>query len=62
MSERLPPLSDREKERLCQELEVMGLLRRDPQGRRWLTERGNYVGMALYAFKMLEERERALPQ
>jgi hypothetical protein len=58
MTEPPPPLSDDEKLRLCEELEALGLLRRDATGRRWLTKRGNLVGAALTAFKLHEEVER----
>jgi hypothetical protein len=53
-------MSDADKLRLCEELEAMGLLRRDAHGRRWLTEKGDRIGMAFYAFKMHEaEAEQA---
>lgn len=58
MTEPLPPLSDAEKLRLCEELEMLGMLSRDATGRRWLTEKGHRVGMALYAFAMLEQAEK----
>jgi hypothetical protein len=50
MTDPLPNLMDDQKQKLVEELEAMGLLRRDAHGRRWLTERGSYIGMALYAF------------
>jgi hypothetical protein len=54
----LPPLTDAEKLALCEELEALGMLSRDPTGRRWLTEKSHKVGMALYAFAMLEQAEK----
>jgi hypothetical protein len=58
MTEALPPLSDAEKAALCDELEALGMLSRDATGRRWLTQRGHKVGMALYAFALLESAEK----
>jgi DNA-binding IclR family transcriptional regulator len=54
----MPRLTDDEKRPLCAELEAMGLLRRDAQGRWRLTQRGNLVGAALYAFALHEEAVR----
>ena len=54
----LPPLSDDAKARLCEELEALGLLRCDANGRRSLTERGHRIGIALTAFAMQEQAER----
>jgi hypothetical protein len=58
MTETLPPLTDAEKLRLCEELEALGFLSKDPSGRRWLTQKGHRAGMALYAFAMLEQAEK----
>jgi predicted transcriptional regulator len=62
MTEPLPHLSDVEKQKLVEELEAMGLLRRDANGRRWLTERGDTIGMALHAFAAIEQAERELAE
>jgi hypothetical protein len=58
MSTELQPLDDAAKLRLVEELEALGLLRRDEHGRRWLTDRGHYVGSALTAFALQEQAEK----
>jgi hypothetical protein len=58
MMKPLHELTDNEKNALLDEMERLGLLRRDESGRTWLTERGNHFGCMLLTLKTIDKAVR----